>query len=35
MLLEYKAATEAQQEEARIREERLVKSNEVFNQEIK
>jgi len=35
MLLEYKAATEAQLEEARIRAERLVKSNEVFKQEMK
>jgi len=30
MLLEYKSATEAQLEEASIREERLIKSNEDF-----
>jgi len=35
MLLEYKTTTEAQLEEARIREERFVKSNEVFKQEMK
>jgi len=35
MLLEYKNATEAQQEEARIREDRLIKSNEEFKQEMK
>ena len=35
MLLEYKTIIEAQLEEARIREERFVKSNEVFKQEMK
>jgi len=35
MLLEYKTATEAQLEEAKIREERLIKSNEEFKQEMK
>jgi len=35
MLLEYKATTEAQLEEARIREERIIKSNEDFKQEMK
>jgi len=35
MLLEYKTATEAQLEEARIKEERLIKSNEEFKQEMK
>jgi len=35
MLSEYNAATEAQLEEARIWEERLAKSNEVFKQEMK
>jgi len=35
MLLEYKTTTEAQLEEARIREERLIKSNEEFKQEMK
>jgi len=35
MLLEYKTGTKAQLEEARIREERLIKSNEEFKQEMK
>jgi len=35
MLLEYKTATEARLEEARIKEERLVKSNKELKQEIK
>jgi len=35
MLLEYKTQTEAQLEEARIREERLIKSNEDFKMEMK
>jgi len=35
MLLEYKTTTEAQLEEARIREERLIKSNEDLKQEMK
>jgi len=35
MLLEYKTTTEAQLEEARIREEKLIKSNEDFKQEMK
>jgi len=35
MLLEYKTQTEAQLEEARIREERLINSNEEFIQEMK
>jgi len=35
MLLEYKTATEAQLEEARIRKERLIESNEEFKQEMK
>jgi len=35
MLLEYKTTTKAQFEEARIREERLIKSNEEFKQEMK
>jgi len=35
LLLEYKAATEAKMEEARIREEKLIKSNEKFKQEMK
>jgi len=33
MLLEYKSATEAQLEEIRIREERLIKSDEEFKQD--
>ena len=35
MLLEYKTQTEAQLEEARIREESLIKSNEDFKMEMK
>ena len=35
MLLEYKTQTEAQLEEASIREERLIKSNEDFKLEMK
>jgi len=35
MLLEYKTKTDAQLEEARIREERLLKSNEDFKMEMK
>jgi len=35
MLLEYKTAFEAQLEEARIREEKLIKSNEDFKKEMK
>ena len=35
MLLEYKTKTEAQLEEARVREERLLKSNEDFKIEMK
>jgi len=35
LLLEYKTATEAKQEEARIREEKLIRSNEEFKQEMK
>jgi len=35
MLLEYKTTTEAQLEEASIREEMLIKSNEEFKQEMK
>jgi len=35
MLLEYKTTIEAQLEEARIREERLIKSNEDFKLEMK
>jgi len=35
MLLENKTATEAQLEEARIREERLIKNNKKFKQEMK
>jgi len=35
MLLKYKTATEAQLEEAKIREERLIKSKEEFKQEMK
>jgi len=33
--LEYKTATEAKLEEARIREEKLIRSNEEFKQEMK
>jgi len=35
MLLEYNTKTDAQLEEARIREERLLKSNEDFKLEMK
>ena len=35
MLLEYKTQTEAQLEEAMIREEQLIKSNEDFQMEMK
>jgi len=35
MMLEYKTATEAKLEKARIREEKLIKSNEEFKQEMK
>jgi len=35
MLLEYKTQIEAQLEEARIREEQLIKSNEDFKLEMK
>jgi len=35
MLLEYKTHTKSQLEEARIREERLIKSNEDFKMEMK
>jgi len=35
LLLEYKSSTEAKMEEARVREEKLVKSNEEFKQEMK
>ena len=35
MMLEYKTATEAKLEEARIREEKLIRSNEEFKQEMK
>jgi len=35
LLLEYKTATEAKLEEARIREENLIKSNDEFNKEMK
>jgi len=34
MLLEYKTKTDAQLEEARIREEKLLKSNEEFKKEM-
>jgi len=34
-MLEYQTTTSAQLEEARIREERLIKSNEDFKQEMK
>jgi len=33
--LEYKSSTEAKLEEARIKEENLLKSNEAFKQEMK
>ena len=35
LILEYKTATEAKLEEARIREEKLIRSNEEFKQEMK
>jgi len=35
MLLEYKTTSEAELEEARIREDKLIKSNEDFKMEIK
>jgi len=35
LLLEYKYSTEAKLEEARVREEKLIKSNEEFKQELK
>jgi len=35
LLLEYKSSTEAKLEEARVREEKLIKSNEEFKQEMK
>jgi len=35
MLLEYKTQTEAQLEEAKIKEERLIRSNEDFKQKMK
>jgi len=35
LLLEYKTSTEAKLEEAKIREENLLKSNEEFKKEIK
>jgi len=35
LLLEYKTATKAKLEEARIREEKLIRSNEEFKQEMK
>jgi len=35
LLLEYKSSTEAKLEEARIREENLLRSNENFKKEIK
>jgi len=35
LLLEYKTSTEAKLEEARIREEKLIRSNEEFKQEMK
>jgi len=35
MMLEYKTATKAKLEEARIREEKLIRSNEEFKQEMK
>jgi len=35
LLLEYKTSTEAKLEEARIREENLIRSNEDFKKEIK
>jgi len=35
LLLEYKTSTEAKLEEARLREENLIKSNEAFKEEMK
>jgi len=35
LLLEYKSSTEAKLEKARVREEKLIKSNEEFKQEMK
>jgi hypothetical protein len=35
LLLEYKSSTEAKLEEARVREENLIKSNEDFKREMK
>ena len=35
LLLEYKTSTEAKLEEARIREENLIRSNEAFKEEMK
>jgi len=35
LLLEYKSLTEAKLEEAKVREENLLKSNEAFKQEMK
>jgi len=35
LLLEYKSSTEAKLEEARVREEKLIKSNEELKQEMK
>jgi len=35
LLLEYKTSTEAKLEEAKIREEKLLRSNEEFKKEIK
>jgi len=35
LLLEYKSSTEAKLEEARVREEKLIKSNEAFKKEMK
>jgi len=35
LLLEYKSSTEAKLEEARVREENLLKSNKAFKQEMK
>ena len=35
LLIEYKSSTEAKLEEARVREEQLIKSNEEFKKEMK
>ena len=35
LLIEYKASTETKLEEARVREEKLIQSNEDFNREMK